>query len=140
MGAIQDLLQEVPLSAVLRERVGLAEAKYNLAVKENEDLKQRLRALEEENASLRAQIPKQGGLEEDTIRVLVHFFRAEYDATDIGMTAQMLRMEKGVVKYHLDQLENASMAECVGFNSNSGHVYWALTPVGRKYAVENKLI
>jgi hypothetical protein len=67
MGAIQDLLQEVPLSAVLRERVGLAEAKYNLAVKENEDLKQRLRALEEENASLRAQIPKQGGLEEDTI-------------------------------------------------------------------------
>ncbi len=59
MGAIQDLLQEVPLSAVLKERVALAEQKYERAMRENADLKQRIQTLEEENAGLRTQIPQQ---------------------------------------------------------------------------------
>jgi DNA-binding MarR family transcriptional regulator len=141
MGAIQDLLQEVPLSAVLKERLALAEQKYEGAMRENAELKQQVRALEEENTNLRAQVPRQhqNDLSEDTARVLAHLFRAEGDAQDVGMTARMLQMEKGLVKYHLDQLESADLATCTGFNTISGHVYWALTPAGRKYAVENKL-
>jgi hypothetical protein len=54
MGALQDLLQEVPLSAVLKERVALAEQKYEGAITEIADLRQRLPALEEENTALRA--------------------------------------------------------------------------------------
>jgi hypothetical protein len=57
MGAIQDLLQEVPLSAVLRERVALAEQKYEAAMTENAELRRQLRALENENATLRALTP-----------------------------------------------------------------------------------
>lgn len=143
VGTIQDLLQEVPLSAVLKERVALAEQKYDGATKENANLKQRVRALEEENAALRAQIPQQrqyGGLDGDTVRVLVHLFRAEEDDRDVGITARILQMEKGVVKYHLDQLKNAGFASATGGNYVSGHVYWGLTPAGRKYAVEQKLI
>lgn len=142
MGTIQELLQEVPLSAVLKERVALAEQKYEGAMRENAELKQRLRVLEDENSSLRAVIPKneQSNLGDDTVKVLVHLFGAEEDARDVGITAAMLRMEKGVAKFHLDELENAGMAECIGGNYNTGHVYWALTPAGRKYAVKNKLI
>lgn len=142
MGAIQDLLQEVPLSAVLKERVALAEQKYEGAMRENANLKQRVRALEEENAALRAQIPRQrhGGLDDDTARVLVHLFKVEGDARDVGVTARTLQMEKGVVKYHLDQLKDAGFATCTSGNYVSGHVYWGLTPAGRKYAVEQKLI
>ena len=142
MGTIQELLQEVPLSAVLKERVALAEQRYDGAMSENAALKERVRALEAENASLHAQIPKQhdSGLAQDTMRVLAHLFRAEGDARDVGMMAQMLQMEKGMVKYHLDELANADLAACTGGNHGTGHVYWALTPVGRKFAVQKKLI
>jgi hypothetical protein len=98
MGAIQDLLQEVPLSAVLRERVALAEQKYEIATRENADLKQRLVLMEKENAALRGLIPRQerGVVGADTARVLVHLFRAEGVARDVFITARMLQMEKGV--------------------------------------------
>jgi DNA-binding HxlR family transcriptional regulator len=49
-------------------------------------------------------------------------------------------MEKGIVKYHLDELASAGMARLTSSNYNTGHVYWNLTPAGRKYAVEHKLI
>jgi hypothetical protein len=32
----------------------------------------------------------------------VHLFRAEGDTRDVGITARILGMEKGVVQYHLD--------------------------------------
>jgi hypothetical protein len=61
MGWIEDfqnLLQGVPLSAVLRERIALAEQKYEATLRENEQLKQKVEFLERENAELRAQIPQ----------------------------------------------------------------------------------
>jgi DNA-binding MarR family transcriptional regulator len=142
MGTIQDLLQEVPLSAVLKERVALAEQKYEIAMKENAELKQNLRALQEENVALHRLSPKQerAGLSDDSTAVLRYLFRAEGDARDIGIMARTLQMEKGLVKYHLDQLAEVEMAECIGGNYVDGHIYWALTPTGRKHAVETKLI
>jgi DNA-binding MarR family transcriptional regulator len=142
MGTIQELLQEIPLSAVLKERVALAEQKYDAAMRENATLKQRVRALEEENAALRTQMPRNDhdGLNSDTARILAHLFRAENDARDVGVMARMLQMEKGLVKYHLDELDNLGFATCSGGNYLTGHVYWALTPAGRKHAVERKLI
>jgi hypothetical protein len=77
MGAIQDLLTEVPLSAILRERVALAEQKYEGAIKEIAALKERVRALEQENAAIRAHVPTQDAkLDADTARVLAYLFRA----------------------------------------------------------------
>jgi hypothetical protein len=142
MGTIQDLLQEIPLSAVLKERVALAEQKYEGAMKENASLKEQVQLLEQEIANLHAKIPNQrdGGLNDDTARVLAYLFKAEGDAMDVGITAQSLKMEKGVVKYHLDLLDSAGLATCTGGNYLSGHTYWGLTPAGRKFAVENKLI
>jgi DNA-binding MarR family transcriptional regulator len=142
MGTIQDLLQEVPLSAVLKERVALVEQKLELAIGENADLKRRIRALEEENTALRGLIPNEesDGLDGDTVRVLAHLFRAEGDARDVGITARILQMEKSIVRYHLDQLASAGMARLTSSNYNTGHVYWSITPAGRKYAVEKKLI
>jgi hypothetical protein len=54
---MQDLLQEVPLSSVLRERVALAEQRYGPAIQELENYKKRIAAVEQENETLRAQIP-----------------------------------------------------------------------------------
>jgi len=142
MGAIQNLLQEVPLSAVLMERVALAEQKYEGAMRENAELKQRLRALEDENAALRTltPTPRHDDLDQETARVLAHLFSAEGDARDVGITARILQMEKGLVQYHLDQLESAGMAKCTSGNYVKHHMYWSPTPEGRKYAVKRKLI
>ena len=66
MGWIQDLLKEVPLSAVLKERVALVEQKYDAAVREAEELRGRAAELEKEIDELRAQLPAPpAGLQED---------------------------------------------------------------------------
>jgi DNA-binding transcriptional ArsR family regulator len=141
MGWIEDLLKEVPLSAVLKERVELADQKYEAAMRENEALKRRLTNLEKENAELRARLPHGQEIGDDTVRVLVHLFKThEMDDQDVGAMARALTMERGVLQYHLDRLDEAKLAECTGGNYVDGHVYWALTPEGRRYAVERKLI
>jgi DNA-binding transcriptional ArsR family regulator len=145
MGSIQDLLQEVPLAAVLRERVALADQKYEAAIRQVEALKQRVTALEHENAELRAQIPRQikssPALSDDTVRVLVQIFRArDIEDRDVGALAQVLGMERGVMQYHLDRLYDGGLAETTGGNYLHGHVYWGLTPKGRQHVVERKLI
>lgn len=143
MGWLEDLLKEVPLSSVLRERIALAEEKYERATRENENLKQRLTVLENENLKLRTQIQREqeSPLGDDTNRVLVHLFRArEMEDRDVGAMARALEMEHGILRYHLDRLDEAKLAECTGGNLDSGEIYWALRPEGRRYVVERKLI
>src|SRR3989442_1763854 len=98
-------------------------------------------ALERENAELRAQIPhrKETSLSEDTARVLVQIFKAkDIDDRDVGAMARALGMDRGVLQYHLDRLEEAGLADVTG-SSGDGHIYWALTPNGRQYVVERNL-
>jgi hypothetical protein len=142
MSLLQDLLQEVPLSAVLRERVTLAESRFAEANRQMETLKQRVQTLEIENAELRAQIPKGGvQLSPDTCRVLVHLFRTrELEERDVGAMADALQMEGGVLQYHLDCLQESNLADVSGGNYVHGHVYWTSTPEGRRYVVEQRLI
>ena len=144
MSLLQDLFKEVPLSSVLRERVALAEEKYERASREAETYKQRIAALERQNETLRVQIsskPVVNGLSSDTARVLVHLFRArDMYARDVGAMAEKLRFERVVLQHHLDGLQETGLAETTGVNCLHGHVYWAPTPEGRRYVVESKLI
>jgi hypothetical protein len=141
MGAIQDLLTEVPLSAVLKERVALADQKYERAQEEIEGYKRRIIALEREVETLRAQIPSgsRDKLDNDAERALVHLFRAtEIDARDVGYMVRTLGIEHGVLRYHLDQLADAGFAAVS--SARDGHVYWMIKPDGRRYVMERKLI
>ena len=72
MGWLQDLLQQVPLSAVMKERIALVEQKYQGAIQEVEYLKKWVAALDRENADLRAQIPhrEEASLGEDLAHLL----------------------------------------------------------------------
>jgi hypothetical protein len=144
MSLLQDLLTEVPLSAVLRERVTLAEERFQRANEEVQVCRQRIAALEEEIKSLRTKLPVEPvakDIGDDTIRVLLHLFRAsDMDHRDVGIMAQALQFEKSVLQYHLDRLDEIGLAEVTGANYLHGHVYWALTPEGRRYVVERNLI
>jgi hypothetical protein len=53
MGWFMDLLQGVPLNAVLKERVALAEQKFNDLEERNKQLQEQVVALTAENASLK---------------------------------------------------------------------------------------
>jgi hypothetical protein len=141
MGAIQDLLTEVPLSAVLKERVALADQKYERAREEIEGYKKRIAALECEVETLRAQVPADSpsALDSEAERALVHLFRAtEIDARDAGYMARTLGIEQGVLRFHLDRLADAGFAGVSG--ARDGHVYWMIKPDGRRYVMERKLI
>jgi hypothetical protein len=83
MGAIADLLTEIPLSAVLRERVKLFEQKYELPEGENSALKDKVAKFEQENAGLRARIPAipSDDLSDDDKKMLTGLFHARNDHT-----------------------------------------------------------
>jgi hypothetical protein len=136
MSLLQDLLKELPLSSALRERVELAEEAYERASQEVESCRQRIAALERENETLRARLPSEpaGELGDDTVRVLVHLFRAEeLENRDAAIMARDLEMERGVLQYHLDRLKDVGLSSVMD-------VYWSLTREGRRYIVERKLI
>lgn len=138
MGWLLDLLEEASLPGALRERVKLAEDRY---IEQITELTQRVAVLERENAELRDKLPRSSGIDADTARVLVALFRAsDIDDRDVAVITHALRMERGVLQYYLDELDNAGLATCTGGNGISGAVYWALTPAGRKKVVEEKLI
>jgi hypothetical protein len=141
MGWLVDILKDVPLTGVLKERVALAEDKYKRAMEENEAYKKRIAALEQETESLRARAPKSdGGLSDDTKRVLVHLFKAPTkEDRDVGTMARQVAMEQGVLKYHLDQLKEHGLADVIGGNYVKGHTYWALSAEGRRHVVEHNL-
>jgi DNA-binding MarR family transcriptional regulator len=85
---------------------------------------------------------REDDLGEDAHRVLVYLFRAhaDKDARDVGVIATQFGMDRGMLEYHLDRLDEAKFAENTGFNYLHGTVYWAITPEGRKYVVDRKLI
>jgi hypothetical protein len=143
MGWLEDLLKEVPLSAVLKERIQLAEDKFAHAAKENELLRQQISALEKENGELRAKTPQRTGpsLSNDTKQVLIHLFRAtELDDRDVGAMSHALDVELGLLKYHhLDRLDEAKLAKVGSGNYVTEQIFWMLTPAGRQYVVENNL-
>jgi DNA-binding MarR family transcriptional regulator len=143
MSLLQDLLTEVPLSALLQERVALVEEKYVRAKEEIEGYEQRIAALERENESLPARIPPESasGLGEVTVRVLVYLFKAiEPDDRDVRAMAKGLATDQSLLQYHLERLQKAGLADLAGENYLHDQVYWALTPEGRRHVVEGKLI
>jgi hypothetical protein len=141
MGLLQEMLKEVPLSSVLRERVALAEQRYELAGEKIEKLEREIDRLERENKALRALAPTkaENQLSEEAARVLVHLFRAtEFDHRAVGYIARKLDMERGVLQYHLDRLDEAKLAALGSYYDEDA--YWAATAEGRRYVVERRLI
>jgi DNA-binding transcriptional ArsR family regulator len=106
------------------ERLLLDAVRKAIEPDEIENLKQRIGVLENENAELRANIPQNVDvpLSADTSRVLVHLFRArEIEDRDVGAISSALGMEKGLLKYHLDHLQEAELADVTGGDCRSGN-------------------
>jgi hypothetical protein len=107
---------------------------HQATLRENEQLKQKVEALERENVELRAQIPqtKEAVLSGDTKRVLLHIFRAT-QAQDVDTMATALIMERDSLQHHLERLLQSGLA---GNFYRKRNTYWVLTSKGRRRVVE----
>ena len=77
----------------------------------------------------------------DTGRVLVHLFKAdEKGERDVETMARILEMGRNVIRYHLEQLKEAGLADIESGKYIYGPIYWAVTAEGRKHVVEGQLI
>lgn len=144
MSWLSDLIKDIPVSAVLKERLALAEDKFNKITDENGELRERVAELEAEVTDLRARIPaepKQAphDLSEKTLEVMVYLFRAQGRNKDVGIIASNVRLERSEAEYHLELLEERGLSEITGGDYVDGHIYWDLTTLGRRYVVENGL-
>ena len=149
MGILQDILKEVPLSSVLRERVQLAEDRLRRAEEDNTVLKLRVGDLEKENSALRDSVAlherRSAGAGETKLdpvaeRVLEAVVIARDDDRDVGEVAGRLGLSRAIVEAHLDELKARGFARMSSSNYISGHVYWSPLPAGRKYALQHGLI
>ncbi len=79
-------------------------------------------------------------LSHDTIRVMAHIFNTPIlDGREVGVMALALRLQRNVLQYHLDCLKQADLADIASGNVD-GSVYWNLTPQGRRYVMDQKLV
>lgn len=144
MGWIQDILTEVPLSAVMKERLALAEQKYDEAVAENERLRGRVAELEGENAELRneneqfrAQLAVEPvdnpQLSESELAILQLLYRAQKSVPPEAISSQ-LGIEPGRVQHWLYKLKDRKYVR-TDLNMVTGARY-AIGRKGLDYLIE----
>jgi hypothetical protein len=84
---------------------------------------------------------RQDDFRDDTINILTYLFKTtDQELRDVSAMAIVIDLERNVLQYHLDRLQEANLAESTGFNYMTGRVYWNLTVEGRRYVVEHKLV
>jgi len=149
MSWITDLLQDIPLSAVLREKIGLIETKYQTAEtqiaslkSENESLKESNAQLETENVQLKKQIASLAHTDELLDEIDVNILRiiglSKYNQPWADFIAEELQLHVEEVKYHLNKLESAKYILSADYGD--GIWQYSFRDKGREYAIKNKLL
>jgi AraC-like DNA-binding protein len=128
-----DLLKEVPLSAVLRERLAIADA-------EMKRMADRISQLEKENAELlntcrdRA---KSATVTVGALRVLDHLVRNHFDRNvTTGQVSTELGIDRQQVLYYFDQLAEVGWLALGTIAGLGNEATWIVTPKGRSKGQE----
>ncbi|HEX8139424.1 MAG TPA: hypothetical protein VF544_17825 [Pyrinomonadaceae bacterium] len=141
MGAITDLLKEIPLSAVLREKLTTLEADIAALQTENAILKDDNRQLQAENKRLQDQIKSlthKDDLDEIAVQALTFLAKREGHLVKDSALAAALKMKTTQARYYAGQLEEQGY---ISAQHHSGILsLYTLTQKGRRYAIENNLI
>jgi len=144
MGIITDILKDIPLSAVLRERLADQEKKMlaleteNLALKnENSDLKALVENLRQEIQQTKdIQKEKSHGilLEEIEENILLSIRKA----ATLDQVAQTQQISSDIAKMHLRKLFDHGLATTR--QGADRKLYWHIKEPGTKYLIEHKRI
>lgn len=152
MGVIWDIVKEIPLSGVLKEKISDLDAKLGALETENTLLKGDLRkanilieTLETENKQLQEQLnasTKPNNAVDDALDPIAHKLIAELarhhggDAVPNYLIEGSVRGETAVVSYHLVDLKEKGYLESAGFDLRTGPRS-RLTQKGKKYWMDS---
>lgn len=158
MGLITDLLKELPLSAVQRERAALEESKLQGRISELEaqvlhldgqkrDLQAQLAEVQGEKNVLSQELkklrPHDDRLPEERERVLrVVCF---HDGLSDERIAKIADVPVQVTTWHLESLQALRFVSVLhttanAWNSESGHAEWSIQPKGRDYLASHGML
>jgi DNA-binding transcriptional ArsR family regulator len=118
---------------LLKEKIGLLTEQVTTLETENTNLKQKVANLEQEIEHIR---PKQGGLGEDSERILKLLFD-HGQSLSIEQIASAVGIHKGIAEYHRDVLRDARMIGPPGGVVYAGHETYKLLTKGRAFVVKN---
>lgn len=141
MGTIADLLKEIPLSAVLREKVLNLESENAALQTENAILKGEIRKSQAENKRLTEEINRltlKVELEETEIKILVHAGKST-DSFDVERVASTLQLKPVEVKYFVEELRKKGFVAPASFIRGQPPRF-RLDQKGREYIIKNDLI
>jgi chromosome segregation ATPase len=140
MSWITDLLKEVPLSAVLKEKIATIEAKYAATETENAILKDDLRDAKAEIAKLKKQAEELAHTDDDlheTERDLLTAI-AELDKDARGdILAAALKLHPQRADFHLHKLKESGYVGSVSFGDSPRYY---LHQKAREYLISHGLI
>ncbi len=133
MGIITELLKDMPLSAVLRERLKELEKKYSELETENAKLKQeneKLRTIHEEPTKI-------SELNENEVKILVFLSSCRSEPTE-EIIAGYLGLSLTKTKYFLERMWDKYLYSHDYYDGKPSEYY--LLQKGREYLIENNLI
>lgn len=133
MGIITDILKEIPLGAVLREKLQELEKKYSELETENTKLKEKNRKL----TSRLEELTKTSELSENEIRILVLLSSTKQPLIP-EMIAGNLGLSLTKTEYYLERMWNKYLYSH-DYTTDRPSEYYLLQK-GREYLVENDLI
>lgn len=146
MGWVSDLLKEYPALSVAKERLALAEARFQELERKHAQLLAENGRLKTENLQLSEKLDsleraKKGDLQPELCNLLVHLFtHHDQNHTHLDAIARTLGVQLQMARYYLDKLGERSLVDVIGGNYVHGHVYYGLTDQGRAFVVENGLL
>lgn len=148
MSWIADLLKDIPLSVVLKEKISLIELKFNECEKksalldaENEKLKITLLEAQKENEILKTQLrinTEGDNLDENALQVLKLLSQNDGEL-NLWELEENIQLSKIQLKTSLDFLEQHNFIES-RLVSYAKPLNYKLTQKGRKFALDNKLV
>jgi FtsZ-binding cell division protein ZapB len=133
MGVIIDILKELPLNAVLRDKLQELERKYDALGVENDKLK-------EENQKLKKELKEltnTGKLSEPEVNILLLLSTCNSELTP-EMIASQLGLNLTKTKYYLERMYKEYVYSHDWTSGRPSEYY--LIQKGREYLIENNLI
>ncbi len=140
MGIIFDMLKDMPLSAVLRERLQDLETKYNELEIEKSKLQDENAKLKSENGNLQArlrELSESSKLCQDEIDILIFLSSCGTEPT-AEMISQHLNLNLTKTEYYLKRMLKKYVNSYDYVRGTPSEYY--LLQKGREYLVENNLI
>jgi chromosome segregation ATPase len=148
MGWLLDTLKEIPLSAVLKEKIAAIEDKYAAAETQNKILEGDLRKanahiteLTQENQRLKQQVEElthKDDLDDLELQLLIAIANLNYDIAVPDTFGRGFDVSKARFEYHLQRLEDLGYVN--GGMSDDYGTHYAVTQDGRVFLLKKNLL